>query len=111
MGGDLGELGHATRLVALEKYSIRLTIHAPLEPAAELSLMALPQSETYMVLARASCFRLLVQLDCCAFAFALANAGKSIAARMAMMAMTTSNSIRVKACDRHREVQGVFIIF
>ena len=30
-------------------------------------------------------------------ALALANAGKSIAARMAMIAMTTSNSIKVKA--------------
>ena len=29
--------------------------------------------------------------------FALPKAGKSIAARMAMMAMTTSSSIRVKA--------------
>jgi hypothetical protein len=34
---------------------------------------------------------------CCAFAFALASAGSSIAARMAMMAMTTSNSINVNA--------------
>ena len=33
----------------------------------------------------------------CAVALALANAGKSIAARMAMIAMTTSNSIKVKA--------------
>ena len=32
-----------------------------------------------------------------ALAFALANAGSSIPARMAMMAMTTSNSISVKA--------------
>ena len=30
-------------------------------------------------------------------ALALTNAGKSIAARMAMIAMTTSNSIKVKA--------------
>src|SRR5213595_3501526 len=33
----------------------------------------------------------------CAFIFALASAGKSSDARMAMMAMTTSNSIKVKA--------------
>ena len=32
-----------------------------------------------------------------ALAFALDNAGNSIAARIAMMAMTTSNSIKVKA--------------
>jgi hypothetical protein len=32
-----------------------------------------------------------------AFAFARAKAGKSMLARMAMMAMTTNNSIRVKA--------------
>ena len=33
----------------------------------------------------------------CPFAFALDNAGKSIAARMAIIAITTSNSISVKA--------------
>jgi len=33
----------------------------------------------------------------CDLALALPNAGKSIAARMAMIAMTTSNSIKVKA--------------
>jgi hypothetical protein len=33
----------------------------------------------------------------CALAFALARAGRSIAARMAMMAITTSNSINVNA--------------
>ena len=32
----------------------------------------------------------------CAFSFALANAGKSIAASIAMIAMTTSSSMRVK---------------
>ena len=34
----------------------------------------------------------------CALLFALAKAGNSIAARIAMMAMTTNNSINVKAC-------------
>ena len=33
----------------------------------------------------------------CAFSFAFANAGNNIAARMAMMAITTSNSIKVNA--------------
>src|ERR1051325_2038607 len=46
-----------------------------------------------------TCLRLLVQFASCAFFFALANAGNSNAARMAMIAMTTSNSIRVKASD------------
>src|ERR1035438_7168184 len=41
--------------------------------------------------------RLLVHLMRWALALALASAGKSIAAKMAMMAMTTNNSIRVKA--------------
>src|SRR4051794_1281677 len=43
-----------------------------------------------------SCFRLLTHEICCALHFALESAGNSIAARMAMMAMTTSNSINVK---------------
>ena len=37
------------------------------------------------------CFWLLVHLACCAFRLALARAGSSIAARIAMMAITTSN--------------------
>jgi len=41
---------------------------------------------------------LLRQVVAWALAFALANAGNSIAAKMAMMAMTTSSSIKVKAC-------------
>jgi len=43
-----------------------------------------------------SCFMLLTHEIPCARIFALANAGKSIAARMAMIAMTTNNSIKVK---------------
>ena len=42
-----------------------------------------------------SCRRLLMQPMPCAFCLALANAGSSMAARMAMMAMTTSSSIKV----------------
>jgi hypothetical protein len=38
-----------------------------------------------------------MQLVFFAFAFAFDNAGSSIPARIAMMAMTTSSSIRVKA--------------
>src|SRR6266511_542103 len=42
------------------------------------------------------CLRLLWQLDCRAFSRAWAKTGKRMAARMAMMAMTTSNSMSVK---------------
>ena len=38
-----------------------------------------------------------MQLASCAFCLAFARAGKSIVARMAMMAMTTSDSIKVNA--------------
>src|SRR6266571_1926143 len=38
----------------------------------------------------------------CAFALALLKAGKSIAARIAMMAITTSNSIKVKPAGGRR---------
>jgi hypothetical protein len=44
-----------------------------------------------------NCLRLLPQLEACALALALLKAGKSIAARMAMIAMTTRSSTRVKA--------------
>src|SRR5688500_6107021 len=46
------------------------------------------------------CFMLFRQYILCPFAFAFASAGKSMPARMAMIAMTTSNSIRVKAANR-----------
>jgi hypothetical protein len=56
--------------------------------------------------------RLELQLVVHAFCLAEASAGRSIAARMAMMAMTTSNSINVKARGRETEFSGfIFIIF
>src|SRR5258707_8647668 len=39
---------------------------------------------------------LFKQAICCAFCLALARAGNNIAAKMAMMAITTSSSIKVK---------------
>jgi hypothetical protein len=42
-------------------------------------------------------------LEACALRFAEARAGNSIAARMAMMAMTTNSSIKVKAFVLFRE--------
>jgi len=54
-----------------------------------------------MMSARANCFMLFIQDIPWAFCFALDNAGNSIAAKMAMMAMTTRSSMSVKAgfCD------------
>src|SRR5688572_1997305 len=49
-----------------------------------------------MCVAMPSCRRLLTQLARLAFSFAALNAGRSMPARIAMIAMTTSNSIRVK---------------
>src|SRR5437899_24192 len=60
-------------------------------------------SWTYMVQASCNCLRLLRQTMACALAFARARAGKSKAARIAIMAMTTKSSIRVKPRgDRQR---------
>src|SRR5258708_10782895 len=50
-----------------------------------------------MTHASVSCFWLLKHVAACALSFALLKAGNNIAARIAMIAMTTSNSIRVKA--------------
>src|ERR1043165_6977454 len=50
-----------------------------------------------MVQEMASCFGLLRQAADCALILALDNAGNNIAARIAMIAMTTSNSINVNA--------------
>src|ERR1039457_5374383 len=52
------------------------------------------------------CLRLLVQLIWQAFFLAAASAGKSIAARIAMMAMTTSSSMSVKARIVRRNIFG-----
>ncbi len=49
----------------------------------------------YMYHPKPSCLRLFRQAMPVALVFARFNAGRSIAARMAMMAMTTSSSIRV----------------
>ena len=50
-----------------------------------------------MLWARPICLRLETQEMAWAFARALARAGSNMAARIAMMAMTTSSSINVKA--------------
>src|SRR5688572_1356452 len=50
-----------------------------------------------MLIANPHCFWLLVQRVFCAFFLALARAGRSMPARMAIMAMTTSSSMSVKA--------------
>ena len=50
----------------------------------------------YICHARTNCFWLLAQAAPVALDFALAKAGKSMPAKIAMMAMTTSNSMRVK---------------
>src|SRR6185369_500498 len=54
-------------------------------------------SSAYKNVAMPICRRLFKQYVCLDFSFARDNAGRSIDARMAMMAMTTSSSIKVKA--------------
>jgi hypothetical protein len=50
-----------------------------------------------MAITNPTCFKLEVHRIRTALFFACANAGRSNAARMAMIAITTSNSIKVKA--------------
>src|SRR6266576_3134806 len=59
-------------------------------------------SPLYICHASMSCLVLFMHKMPCALIFALLNAGNSIAARMAMIAMTTNSSIRVKADFRFR---------
>src|SRR5258707_127201 len=60
-------------------------------------------SSTYMCQQSCSCFRLLRHCIRCAFALARESAGRSRLARIAMIAMTTNSSIKVKAAgeDEH----------
>src|SRR6266571_8696137 len=55
---------------------------------------------------RASCLRLFTHWIDCALALALDKAGNSKLARIAMIAMTTSNSIRVKPTVRRATGDG-----
>src|SRR5438128_2444070 len=72
---------------------------------------------TYINQAHCNCLRLLIQAIPCALCFALLNPGNSIAARIAMMAMTTRSSIRVNPLSGwapssealQRKALGVFI--
>ena len=57
----------------------------------------LSYSEMYIVTARPICLQLFRQADWPALAFALARAGNNSPASIAIMAITTSNSISVKA--------------
>src|SRR4030095_9627752 len=60
----------------------------------------------YMASASPSCRRLFVQLTRKARFLALLNAGNNMPARIAMMAMTTSSSIKVKAEFRFINLTG-----
>src|SRR5260370_42406426 len=77
---------------------------------AVLSLL----SPAYMIQPSVSCFVQFMQLIAQAFCFALLKAGNNIAARMALMAMTTSNSINEKPRERRNKLsvrrEGYFII-
>ena len=61
-----------------------------------------PLSAAYNFHASINCLVLFMQEMPVALDFALANAGRSIPAKIAMMAMTTSSSIRVNPGDRRR---------
>src|SRR5436190_11474655 len=54
-------------------------------------------SPKYMAIPNSSCFRLFLHEVCFAFSLARAKAGRRRAARIAIIAMTTSSSMSVKA--------------
>src|SRR3954462_15098217 len=66
-------------------------------PPVAFSHYTHPRIGVHMMKERPICFWLFRQAVRCALALAFANAGSNSAARMAMMAMTTSNSISVNA--------------
>ena len=65
-------------------------------PCIAIGISILRCRQWYRWLASINCLVLFMQEMPCALVFALAKAGRSNAARMAMMAITTSSSIRVK---------------
>src|ERR1041385_6787720 len=62
----------------------------------------LPVSMMFIAVARPSCLRLLMHEACWAFDFAFDNAGNSIPAKIAIIAITTSNSSNVKPPARRK---------
>src|ERR1043166_10111364 len=62
-----------------------------------------------MTPARVTCLRLLTHLRACARCFAADKAGNSMAARIPMIAMTTSNSIRVNPDCEARRLRSLVI--
>src|SRR6266508_3723151 len=59
------------------------------------------------MIAEPICFRFEEQTACRAFSRAWANTGNRMAARMAMMAITTSSSMRVNAAFRRDRMVGL----
>src|SRR5450759_4835399 len=75
-------------------------IHAVDAEFLGLGVILSSLSSAYSCQQSCNCFVLVKQAVMCALLFALANAGNNIAARIAMMAMTTRSSIKVKAAVR-----------
>src|SRR5215831_16725368 len=73
---------------------------------SELSGKKSRLSPAYMLIAVPHCLRLLLHCARTADALALPNAGSNIAARMAMIAITTRSSIKVKACPQGAALAG-----
>src|ERR1035437_5568280 len=103
-----------TGMLGMMSWLFRMSTRLGMPWAAEVSGVMLPAasvpqvfkltsvsllSSEFMIHPSASCLTLFKQADCVAFCLALFNAGSSIAARMAIMAMTNSSSIRVNAGD------------
>src|SRR4051794_40451381 len=90
--------------------ALQVTHEAPLPGCGWFTTSVPLLSSAYMRQPRASWRRLLMHLMALARSLAAFKAGRSRAAKIAMMAMTTSNSINVKAhIGRIRWVAAEFI--
>src|SRR6266702_7661873 len=92
MTGVLNSLEHALKS-STQKGLPRLPALVTETDQGNLSPLSLAQTRR----PKPTCFSLLMQSRRLAFALALASAGRSNPARMAMIAMTTNNSMSVKA--------------
>src|SRR5713226_6860934 len=95
MSGVLNSLAHA-RKSSTQKGLPWLPPLVTETDQGNLSPLSLAQTRR----PKPTCFSLLIQSRRLAFAFDLASAGRSNPARMAMIAMTTNNSMSVKAHDK-----------
>ena len=92
-----------------DKYGMNSIHHRGELPAVPRGIMS-SFSSANICIAKPTCFRSFRQIEDCPFCLALAKTGSINPAKMAMIAITTSNSINVKPLTGEGEIFNEFLI-